>query len=187
MKTPVVVIGLDSADPKVIEAWLDAGELPVMASLRAKGVYGRLDNFEAFSAETPWTTFATGVSPSTTGYYSPLGFVEGTYDVTTKAAYNYEEFPPFYANPDLKCAIFDVPQVRVDERVNGIQVTAWGAHSPQAESASSPPELFDEIVRDYGAHPTLHRDYAVCVDVKTTLRLEPRLKDGIELRGKIAH
>ncbi len=187
MTNPVIVIGLDSADPHVIEEWINNGELPVLAGLRDRGTYGRLENFEAFSAETPWTTFATGCAPSTTGYWSPLKFIEGSYDVTTQAAFDYEEFPPFYVNPDLKCAIFDVPQVRIDPRVNGIQISAWGAHSAQVPRESLPTNLYSDIVERYGVHPLLDRDFAVCTDIKTTLSLEDGLLEGIRRRGEICH
>lgn len=187
MTSPVIAIGLDSAEPRVIEKWLDSGKLPLMNRVREEGTYGRLENFDGFSAETPWTTFISGCSPKTTGYWSPLKFVEGTYGVKTLAAYDYQEYPPFYANPDLRVAIFDVPQVRPDKRVNGIQVGAWGAHSPQVPQSSIPEGLYDEIISKYGPHPALHRDYAVCVDLKTTLALEPTLKTGIERRGAVCH
>ena len=187
MKQPVVVIGLDSATPSVVEAWMDAGELPTMAALRDAGTYGRVKNFEAFSAETPWTTFATGVSPDTTGYWTPLKYVEDSYGVSTRAAFEYEEFAPFYAHRDLKCALFDIPQVRLDSRINGVQVAAWGAHSPQVPSGSLPEPLFAEIVQKYGEHPTLHKDYAVCCDMTSTMDLEPKLIEGIRRRGEICH
>ena len=187
MKKPVIVIGLDSAEPKVVEKWLAQGELPIMSKLKDQGLYGRLENFHAFSAETPWTTFATGCAPETTGYWSPLKFVEGTYEVTTQAAFDYEDYPPFYAQSDIKCAIFDVPQIRNDTRVNGVQVSCWGAHSPQVPQDSIPKELYGEITAQYGEHPTLHKDYAICTDIKTTLALEAGLIEGIEKRGEICH
>ncbi|MEM9623061.1 MAG: nucleotide pyrophosphatase, partial [Pseudomonadota bacterium] len=60
MKTPVIAIGLDAADPVLVEEWLAAGHLPNLANLCAQGGYGRLKNLEYYKAETPWTTFLTG-------------------------------------------------------------------------------------------------------------------------------
>ncbi|MGB3615853.1 MAG: alkaline phosphatase family protein, partial [Elainellaceae cyanobacterium] len=186
MTTPVIAIGLDAAQPDVLESWMAQGYLKNMNRLREQGTYGRLENFSAFSAETPWTTFATGCRPHKTGYWSPLKLEDGTYQVKTRAAYEYEEFPPFYAlGEDYRVAAFDVPQVRLNDNINGVQVSAWGAHSPQVPSGSMPPGLFQDIVDTHGEHPGLHKDYAVCLDLKTTNRLRNVLKTGIARRSAI--
>ncbi len=186
MKAPVIAIGLDAAQPDVLDKWMSQGYLKNMNRLRQQGTYGLLENFSAFSAETPWTTFATGCRPHKTGYWSPLKLKNGSYSVETRAAYEYEEFPPFYAlGDDYRVAVFDVPQVRLNEKINGVQVTAWGAHSPQVPSSSSPPELFQEVVQKHGAHPGLHKDYSVCLDLKATNRLRDVLKTGIARRSAI--
>ncbi|NEQ82890.1 MAG: nucleotide pyrophosphatase [Moorea sp. SIO2I5] len=186
MNKPVIAIGLDAAEPSVLEKWMSQGHLQTMRRLRDQGTYGRLKNFEAFSAETPWTTFLTGCSPHTTGYWSPLGFREGSYECYTKAAYDYSEYPPFYAlGEDYRVAVFDMPQTRLSEKVNGPQVLAWGAHSPQVASGSLPTSLFQELVDKHGEHPGLHKDYAVCLDLKGTLRLRKVLETGISRRATI--
>ena len=46
-----------------------------------------------------------------------------------------------------------MPQSKLTDRVNGIQILGWGAHSPRCPSHSSPPELFDEIVAEVW-HPS---------------------------------
>ena len=186
MRNPVIAIGLDAAEPSVLEKWMAQGHLKNLRQLRDKGVYGRLKNFTAFSAETPWTTFLTGCAPKTTGYWSPLKFREGTYNVETLAAYAFEEYPPFYALGDgYRVAIFDMPQIRPSSKVNGIQVGAWGAHSPQVASTSLPESLLPELIAKHGEHPGLHKDYAVCLDLKGTMRLQSILETGIARRSAI--
>ena len=68
MKRPVIAIGLDAAEPPVIERWLAEGHLPTLRRLREQGAYGRIQNFDYYRAETPWTTFfgvtATTLIPS---------------------------------------------------------------------------------------------------------------------------
>ncbi|MEC4806948.1 MAG: alkaline phosphatase family protein [Jaaginema sp. PMC 1079.18] len=185
-KTPVIAIGLDAAEPSVMEKWMAEGRLKTMSRLRSQGIYGRLQNFAAFSAETPWTTFASGCRPHKTGYWSPLKMRAGTYEMETRAAYEYDEFPPFYAlGSDYKVAAFDMPQVRLTPQVNGPQVAAWGAHSPQIPSGSLPESLFQELIERHGEHPGLHKDYAICPDIKGTLRLRNMLEVGIERRAAI--
>ncbi len=186
MKTPVIAIGLDAAEPSVIEKWMSQGHLKTMNRLREQGMYGRLKNYTAFSAETPWTTFATGCRPPKTGYWSMLRYNADTYDMGARTAYEYDEFLPFYAlGPDYRVAAFDMPQVRLTDKINGPQVSAWGAHSPQVPSGSLPETLLPELIERHGEHPGLHKDYAICPDIKGTLRLRDRLKVGIERRSAI--
>ena len=53
---------------------------------------------------------------------------------------------------------FDVPHTVLSAEVEGIQVTAWGAHSPQYPRASLPAGLLTEIDRRFGAHPAFDAD-----------------------------
>ncbi len=185
-KQRVLAIGLDSAEPTVLEEYMSKGYMPTLARLRRQGSYGRLDNFDLFSAETPWTTFVTGCSPRSLGYWSPLRFAKDQYRMETRAAYEYTEVPPFFAlGDDYRVAVFDVPQVRVVPNVSGVQVGAWGAHSPQVPMASSPPELYDQLVNEHGKHPGLHDDYAECLDMVAVERLRKILPVGIRRRADI--
>jgi len=186
MNNPVVAIGLDAAEPALLEEWMSKGYLKNLKRLREQGIYGRLQNFRDSNVETAWTTFATGCSPQKTGYWAMLGLREGTYATETRAAYDYQEFAPFFALEDpYRVVAFDIPQVRLVEKINGFQIEAWGAHSPQVPSGSVPESLFQELVEQHGIHPGLHNDYAICLDLKGTLRLEERFKAGIARRSAI--
>ena len=65
----VIVIGLDGFEPKIVDALLDAGELPNIAKLRSLGGYSRIQT--TYPAQTPvaWSTFATGVNPGGHGIF----------------------------------------------------------------------------------------------------------------------
>ncbi|WP_054113048.1 alkaline phosphatase family protein [Marinagarivorans algicola] len=180
---PVIVIGLDSAEPRLIEQWMADGSLPNMQNLKNSGVYGRLDNYDLFAAELPWTTFATGTTPENTGYWTPLKY-SPDYRIETRAAYEYDEYPAFYAlGDDYRVCSFDIPQVRLQPELKGIQINAWGAHSPQIEQESSPPPALAQIRASVGWHPGLHRDYAHALNMKSTLQVYNMLMTGIEYRG----
>ncbi len=186
MKNPVIAIGLDAADPSLIETWIAQGHLPNLRRLRERGVYTHLDNFDYYRAETPWTTFLTGCSPQKTGYWSPVKFCEGTYNVTTIDAYDFVEYPPFYAlGDDYQVAVFDMPQTTLSDKVNGVQVLAWGAHSSQTPSHSRPASLFQELVDNYGEHPLLDKDYADTRDIDALQRIQTLLEVGITRRSAI--
>ena len=186
MKKSVIAIGLDAAEPSLLEKWMSQGYLPNLKSLKESGAYGNLTNIDYYKAETPWTTFLTGCLPEKTGYWGPFKFQKDNYNVEEIQAYDFAEYPPFYAlGDDYRVAAFDIPQSVLSNQVNGLQVLAWGAHSPQTSSHSLPEELLAEINDRYGKHPALHRDHGDWWDRAYLTRLHEAVKAGIERRVAI--
>lgn len=184
---PLILIGLDAAQPPLLEEWISKEYLPNISRLKSKGIYAHLENFRDSNVETAWTTVATGCSPQTTGYWAAMGLKEGTYETETRAAYDFKEYPPFFSHlKDYRIATFDVPQLRIREDINGLQIGGWGAHSPQIPSSSVPESLWAEIISKHGNHPGLHKDYAVSLDLEKTLEIEKRLLTGITRRTEIS-
>lgn len=185
-RNPVIAIGMDAAEPSLLEDWMSQGYLKNLSHLREQGIYGRLQNFDDSNVETAWTTFATGCSPQKTGFWAHMGFKEGTYETETRAAYDFKEYPAFYAlGEDYRVATFDVPQVRLTPQINGVQIGGWGAHSPQVPTASLPESLLEELLEKHGGSPALHNDYPLCLNLQETLALEKKLKTGIVRRTAI--
>ena len=182
-RTPVVALGLDAADPVLLERYMAAGHLPVLSRLRREGVYARLTTFDYCRAEASNTTFLTGCSPAKHGYWSPFRF-RPEYRVDT-TPYEFADYQPFYGlGSDYRVAVFDMPQSKLSNRVNGIQVLGWGAHSPRCPSHSDPPELFAEIVAKHGEHPTLRKDDVHSMgDGAAIARLKAGLETGVQRRA----
>jgi predicted AlkP superfamily phosphohydrolase/phosphomutase len=183
----VVAIGLDSADAALLSKWIDAGALPEIAALMKASAHGRLNGTSGYTAETPWTTVLTGCWPKTTGYWTPLKY-SPDYRVEEVQAYDYQEIGPFYAYFGARRVVaFDVPHARASARANGAQILAWGAHSPQGPSESVPTPLLGDIVREFGAHPTLRADDILIGEThKHGRALEAQLIEGIRRRTKAA-
>jgi predicted AlkP superfamily phosphohydrolase/phosphomutase len=186
MKRPVIAIGLDAADPVLLESWMSQGYLKNLSRLREQGTYCRLENLEYYKAETPWTTFLTGCLPQKTGYWAPIKYDERTYTAHLVEAYDFTEYQPFYAlGDDYRVAVFDMPQAPLSDQVNGLQVLAWGAHSPQTPSHSKPDKVLPDLIRKYGEHPALHKDHGDWWDESYLKRLKKALETGIERRVSI--
>jgi predicted AlkP superfamily phosphohydrolase/phosphomutase len=186
-KRKVVAVGLDSADYKIVREWIDAGLLPHLAELFHSSAFGRLTGRPGYQAETPWTTTVTGCWPKTIGYWSPARYLP-SYKVEDGGAYTFDEYSPFYDYPqDIDVIAFDVPHTRLHERTRGIQIFAWGAHSPQGPSEATSPELFEEINRKHGSHPALHSDdFCVWQTESETDELKQRLIQGVKQRTAAA-
>ncbi|HEY9644833.1 MAG TPA: alkaline phosphatase family protein [Chroococcidiopsis sp.] len=186
MKNPVVAIGLDAADPILIEQWMAEGHLKNLNRLRQQGTYCRLANIDYYRAETPWTTFLTGCSPEKVGYWGPVKFYPETYGVEEAGAYEFKEYEPFYALGDrFQVAAFDIPQASLSEKVNGVHVLGWGAHSPMTASHSTPASALAELTAKHGEHPAFLKDFADCRDLRDLQRLKKLLITGITRRAAI--
>ena len=197
MRNPVIAIGLDAADPTLIDKWIAEGKLETLSKLRSQGAYGHLKNSvdynnkptETSSTERLWVMFGTGCKPEKTGYWSPVHYRADDYSIshdTVDGAYSFQEHPPFYAlGDDYKVAAFDVPVSRLSKDVNGIQILGWGGHAPHTPSHSLPPEVFSEIVAKYGKNPILHKDYGCWWDKAYFQRITTGLKSSVATRTEI--
>lgn len=76
----VLLLGWDAADWKVIRPLLDAGAMPHLAGLMARGVHGNHATLDPPLSPTLWTSIATGKRPPKHGV---LGFTEPSRDGTS--------------------------------------------------------------------------------------------------------
>ncbi len=185
MNAPLVAIGLDAAEPTLVERWMDEGKLPALARMRRAGAFVPLANFPHCRAETACTTFLTGCPPALTGRWGAFKFHED-YGVDNLEAYEFDEYPPFYAlGPGRRVAVVDLPQTRLSDRVDGVQVIGWGAHSPMTPSVSSPAGLLADLTARHGPHPTFNKDHAALWDDRALGVLKAGFKTGAARRAAI--
>jgi predicted AlkP superfamily phosphohydrolase/phosphomutase/cytochrome c-type biogenesis protein CcmH/NrfG len=69
----VLLIGIDGADPVIVERLIAKGKVPTFARLKREGAFGRLRSQEPLLSPIVWTTIATGRRPQDHGI---LDFVE---------------------------------------------------------------------------------------------------------------
>lgn len=175
MADKVAMIGLDAAEWWVVEKYIAEGVMPHLDKLMSKGRFAHLAAGEGFKAEGRWTEILTGRSSDENQYWSIVDYDPATYmswyQRSSHASY-------FYARPDAKSIIFDVPNSVVVEDVHGIQVTAWGSHAAQFPSASRPNSVLPDIDRRFGVHegmlsdghPGWHNDHYLDELQKTMLK-----------------
>ena len=154
MTRPVIAIGLDATDPKLLEHWMDNGELPNLARFRDQGAFGWVNNVRYYRTETSWITFLTGALPTQTGEWGHVQYDPKRYAAEEHSAYGFIKYPPFYAlMPENRVAVFDPPLARPVDGVNGIQVMGWGTEVNQCLRMSKPGYLMDELIARHGPHP----------------------------------
>lgn len=107
----VIVIGLDGLEPKLVRAMIDAGDLPNLASLEARGGLSRVATTTPAQTPVAWSTFATGMNPGGHGIFDFLRRDPGSY-LPDLALSRYEQknsfSPPKAVNGRKGKAIWDV-------------------------------------------------------------------------------
>lgn len=58
------VIGIDGAEPSIVDKLLKEGKLPTLAELKDKGVYSKLNTTLVSQSPVAWSSFQTGLTPA---------------------------------------------------------------------------------------------------------------------------
>jgi predicted AlkP superfamily phosphohydrolase/phosphomutase len=162
MPARVLVIGLDAAEPTLIEKWADDGLLPNIARLGREGARVKLGNPMETLPGAIWPEISSGVSGGKDGqFYHPLQIHTGEAgwrpieQDEVDATNNYWSVAS--ENGRRVCAI-DQVQSALNTELNGIQVLEWGLHDRTFSEQSHPAELLDQIHERYGLHPVRRCD-----------------------------
>ncbi len=73
------MIGLDGLEPRIVGPMLDAGELPHLARIRARGGHSTVATTSPAQTPVAWSTFATGTNPGGHGIFDFLRRDPATY------------------------------------------------------------------------------------------------------------
>lgn len=189
MTDPVIAIGWDAADWRLCQRWMDDGLLPNLRRLRDRGTAVPLRNWDYFCSETSWTNVFTGVGPTTSGFWNSIRYRVEDYAVESGGAYDYRDYPPFYAlGADYRVAAIDLPQAALHDDVAGIQVLAYGAHTPFTPRVSRPAALLPDLIARYGEHIAGQgRDRGRLWQRSSLALLRRRLIAGAGRRGELCH
>jgi predicted AlkP superfamily phosphohydrolase/phosphomutase len=78
-RAKLVILGFDGMDPKLVERWMKAGQLPNISKLASTGVVRPLTTTHSPESPTAWASFATGVNPGKHNIYDFLVRDTATY------------------------------------------------------------------------------------------------------------
>ena len=153
----VLAIGIDAADWAAIEPLVDAGTLPHLAALRARGAFASIDSSSALRSESLWTEFVSGRTAESLGYWGMASFDPATYDAPMTGA---PALTPWWAlGEEVPVVSLDVPERgAISPEVAGAQVVAWGAHAPGFARTSLPEGLLADLDARHGPHPAFGRE-----------------------------
>jgi predicted AlkP superfamily phosphohydrolase/phosphomutase len=154
----VTVLGLDGATLDLIRPCVERGELPGFARLLREGAWGALRSTIPCDSPAAWTSFATGVNPGRHGVFGFMARRRGAYqyDIGSSALFRSPALWEIASRQGLRVGVLNVPFTYPPQPVNGYMV--GGMMTPDRHSAFTwPPELRDELLREFPDYPLSHR------------------------------
>ncbi|MDD1776163.1 MAG: alkaline phosphatase family protein [Candidatus Methanomethylicus sp.] len=154
----VLVIALDSAEPTLIEKWMNDGTLPHLKSLRSRGAYGRLKSSAEWLGGSPWPTFYTGTSPAMHGLYE----INQWHPRLMKHVQTSNEWLPLtpfwrkFSENGPRVISIDLPMTYPAECINGIEICGWMTHDSignMGRTVSFPPGEISHFKGDFNLKP----------------------------------
>ena len=138
MPPKVLVIGLDGADPRLIDKWYD--RLPNIRFIMENGLSGKLGSVNPPISASAWTSFATGLNPGKTGIFDFVQRQASNYKLTVVRSTDLQckTVWEILSAHGFSCGIMNVPVVSwPPQTVKGFVVSGM----PDVRIATYPPEL----------------------------------------------
>jgi predicted AlkP superfamily phosphohydrolase/phosphomutase len=182
---PLVILGIDAADPALLTAWAADGRLPNLAALMQRGAYGRTGGPELVIEHGAWLSLLSGVSRSQHGLYYLRQPDPGTYHLRPVSGRDFA-VPPFWAalhGTGRRVAIVDVPDMPLVPGLPGVQLADWAVHYTEDQPLAQPASLLAEAERVFGPREIVQEVFAS--DPATDRALFTRLLARIRRKGAL--
>ncbi|MEN8822505.1 MAG: alkaline phosphatase family protein [Abyssibacter sp.] len=156
----LLIIGVDAGSPELFQQWMDTGDMPNLAALRARSLWGGVQSPYALEAGAVWPVFHSGRLPGRQPQYDGRRYF-GRHDYQDHW-YELEETPPpvwrQLSDQGIDCLLIDPPYLRLDPALRGTMVVDWGGHVPangrRFELSTVPEEVAEDILAAVGPDPT---------------------------------
>lgn len=183
----VLAIGLDAAQPSLLQSMLADGELPTLQKLLDGGSWSRVASPAGYGSGVVWPTFFTGTNPTEHGQYTHWGWDPGTMALSYYDASVHTPFWQALHKDGVTVGVIDVPfapHLGVDR---GFEVLEWGAHAwVDGKPSISPPDVAEKVTKEHAQHPFSHPLAAPPQDPVALSRQSVECVEGARLRGDVA-
>jgi predicted AlkP superfamily phosphohydrolase/phosphomutase len=176
----VFVIGLDAADPDLLEGWIEAGELPFFKQLMAEGTYGRLRCIPPVFSPVEWTSILTGTNPGKHGIFGFEKVLEGTRQIKVL---NREDrdgiaFHEILAGAGRRVGVINMVMTYPAAQINGFVIAGMETPDLKSPGVSYPAGLIEEL-------QSIGCDYQISPGV-AGLIMDGRIEEAIAALDKAA-
>lgn len=147
LRHKAVVLGLDGTPYSFLKKEMEAGNLPVLAGLAARGSFMSMESEIPTVSSVAWASFMTGVNP---GEHGIFGFTERRPGGWELYFPNYghlrsEAIWERFSREGRRCCVINVPTTYPARPLNGVLVSGFVA--PSLERAVYPSEAFEYLSR----------------------------------------
>ncbi|NUB93226.1 alkaline phosphatase family protein [Haloterrigena sp. SYSU A121-1] len=152
--TETIVLGLDGANWKLLEPWLESGDLPNIAALREDGVWSDMESCLPPVTCPNWRCYSTGKNPGKLGVYwwEKIDTDARTLSTPTSRSFKSSNYWDYLNEAGKSVGIMNLPMTYPPFEIDGWMVA--GGPGSEQESYTYPESLEDELeVRDYRLHP----------------------------------
>lgn len=160
-KPRVLMIGLDAAEPSLIERWTSDGSLPNLRALRDRGVYTRLKSPSEWLVGSPWPTFYTSTTPADHGLYHYIMWRAGEMQAVRPSP-EWLPLEPFWRALSARgprVVAVDVPLTYKPAPFNGLELGGWASHDLLVPPYAVPDGTLDRVTQRYGPPPRSDEAY----------------------------
>lgn len=179
----VLLIGLDAAEPALLQRWMQSGDLPNIRRLADAGAAAELSTPALQFPDLTFLSAYTSRNPANLGRYffiQPRTSGPGLRILDERLTCG-EPFWLTAARHGRRCTVVDTPNLAVYPPDGGVHVVGWGAHGFTEGLAAHPPSIAREILKRHGPYPL-----ATCDDhgrsPRDLERVRRLLLAGIEMR-----
>lgn len=172
----MLVIGLDAAEPSLLQRWCAAGHLPALRGLFARGAYGLVETGTRQFPDAAMYTAYTGLRAGRLGRYFFIQPQRGApgLELIGEALPHGEPFWVTAGRHGRRCLVVDTPKIGLCPPDGGVHVVGWGAHGFNAPFHAHPRELARQITARHGRYPLPN-----CDDHGRSRRSYARLRRGL--------
>jgi predicted AlkP superfamily phosphohydrolase/phosphomutase len=162
MPARTLFVGLDAADPSLLQRWSEDGRLPAVRSVTRDAAMFRLSNSLGTIGGGVWQELNTGRSCGRAGLYFPARQLH-TGETAMRQVGLDEVDPSAYwtiaSEAGKRVAVVDLPHSVAPPELNGVFVCEWGSHDRLWGSMSLPATLLDELRDRHGDYPVWTRPW----------------------------
>ena len=177
-----VVIGVDGAEPSLLEKWID--DLPHLKKFYS--CYGRMESTLPPSSAPAWTSIVTGVEPEKHGIYDFFYYDEESHEIKVVSSRRRKTAAIWNLLDSIgkKSIVINVPLTYPPERINGIIVS--GLLTPPGENFVEPVEI-RKMLSDYEMEHLIVDDLPIRISAQyNPEKVMMLLNKWIESRSKAA-
>jgi len=152
---PLLMIGLDAAEFKLIQPMMAEGLLPNLAALQKRGIDMPLRSSARWLVGSPWPSFYSSNTAEQFGMYHYLVWRP---ELMTAERPDPQWLPlePFWRRlPEQgrKVIAIDIPLCYAPQAYDGVEISGWATHELLQQAGSSPADLLDQVCEEFGRAP----------------------------------